>query len=112
MRRYGINVHRVHNLIWLVVTLFVFLGSLFFNVYGETYMSLFKEPFSTVTSPPVILQRGAAGTSTIYTNNTSARVSVGALNWLGGWNKLVKITINARSRATTYAQHIITIEIA
>jgi len=33
------------------------------------------EPYTTVTSPPVILEEGnCSGTSTIYTNNTSAKV--------------------------------------
>lgn len=48
-----------------------------------------------VTAPPVILQTGTAGSSLIYVNSTSAKVNVGALNWLGGWDKRVKITINS-----------------
>jgi hypothetical protein len=31
----------------------------------------------------------------IYVNSTSAKVNVGALNWLGGWDRRVKITINS-----------------
>ncbi|MFZ1038543.1 MAG: hypothetical protein WAN53_01510, partial [Candidatus Bathyarchaeia archaeon] len=48
-----------------------------------------------VTAPPVILQTGTAGSSLIYVNSTSAKVNVGALNWLCGWDKRVKITINS-----------------
>jgi len=36
------------------------------------------ESLATISSPPVILQNGTVGTSTIYTNNTSAKVSVEA----------------------------------
>jgi len=66
----------VHHSIRLVVTLFVLLGFLVQNVAGGVYMSLLMQPYATVTSPPVILQNGTAGTSTIYTNSTSAKVSV------------------------------------
>lgn len=41
---------------------------------AAAYYSLIKEPRTTVTPPPVILQTGTAGTSTVYTNNTSAKV--------------------------------------
>jgi hypothetical protein len=36
------------------------------------------QAYGTVSSPPVILEEGTAGTSTIYTNKTSAKVSVAA----------------------------------
>jgi hypothetical protein len=48
----------------------------------------------TVSLPPVILEEGTTGTSTIYTNSTSAKVSVAAPIWLSGWNKRVKIAID------------------
>jgi hypothetical protein len=76
MRNYIVDVHRVHDSIRLVVTLFVLLGFLVHNVAGSIYMSLLIEPYATVTSPPVILQSGTAGTSTIYMNSTSAKVNV------------------------------------
>jgi len=41
-------------------------------------MSLLMQPYVTVTSPPVKLEQGTAGSSTIYTNNTSAKVSATA----------------------------------
>lgn len=36
------------------------------------------QAYGAVTSPPVILEGGTAGSNTIYTNNTSARVWTGA----------------------------------
>ncbi len=43
--------------------------------YGERYLSLLAEPRVAASTPPVALQAGTAGTSLIYTNNTSAKVS-------------------------------------
>lgn len=60
---------------WLVATLFVLLGFLFPNVGGNTYFALLMEPRTTVSSPPVVLQAGTAGNSTIYMNGTSVRIS-------------------------------------
>jgi len=45
---------------------------------GSAYYSLVAQPYTTVSSPSVILQDGIVGTSTIYTNNTSAKVNVEA----------------------------------
>jgi hypothetical protein len=64
------------------------------SVAGSAYYSLILQHHATVASSPVILQEGTVGTSTIYTNNTSAMVSVGALNWLSDWDKRVKITLD------------------
>jgi len=48
---------------------------------ASVYYSLSKESQTTVGSPPVILEEGIAGSSTIYTNNTSAKVSACMLSW-------------------------------
>jgi len=69
---------KVRRLIWLVLTIFVLLGYSLQNAAGSVYYPLSLQPNTTVTTPPVILQAGTAGTSTIYTNNTSARVNVAA----------------------------------
>jgi len=64
--------------VFLVVTLSV-------SVYGSVYNTFYGQasPICAET-PKVVLQSGTAGTSTIYTNNTSAKVSVVApRNW---WN--------------------------
>jgi len=75
MRRYRVNVSIVHRSIQLVVLLFILLGILLPNVSGSVYQSLTMQPYATVALPPVILQDGTAGSSTIYTNDTTAKVS-------------------------------------
>ena len=70
---------RIRRLIWLVLTFFVLLGYSLQNVAGSAYYSIVMQPYATVTSPPVILEEGnCSGTTTIYTNNTSAKVKVAA----------------------------------
>ncbi len=61
---------------------------------ASVYCSLVMQASTPVTTSPVILQNGTAGTSTIYTNNTSAKVNVEAGNWLSGWGRRVKISID------------------
>jgi len=67
---------RIRLLIWLVLTVSVLVGYSLQSVAGTAYYSILMQNYATVSSPPVILQNGTAGTSTIYTNNTSAKVSV------------------------------------
>ena len=55
-----------------IMVLLILLGT----VDGSVNFPLWLQPDSTITSPPVSLQAGTAGSSTIYANNTSARVSV------------------------------------
>jgi hypothetical protein len=68
---------RVRDLILLALTLFL-ASSFLESVAGSVTMSLVMQPYTTVTSPPVSLEEGTAGSSTIYTNNTSAKVSAAA----------------------------------
>src|SRR3989304_2409535 len=85
------EVRRSLVLVANILVMFVLIG----NVFGFTRVSPYIEPSSTITSPPVFLQAGTTGSSTIYANNTSAEVSVVApRNWLSGWEKRVKITIS------------------
>jgi len=77
-----------------VISILILLGSLG-TTNASVYYSFVKESQTVVSSPPVILENGTAGTSIIYTNNTSAKVSVDSLNWLQSWEKRVKITINS-----------------
>lgn len=67
---------RFHRSVWGAVALLILLGFLLQNVAGTAYYALLMEPTTTVTSPPVELQAGTAGNSTIYANGTSALVSV------------------------------------
>jgi len=78
MQKYSINAQKLRQSVRLVATLFVLLTVLLPNVTGNIYFSLLAGPCATVNSPPVVLQAGTAGTSTIYTNGTSAKVSVEA----------------------------------
>jgi len=57
-----------------ILVLLAFTGS----VYGANVYFPYLEPGTTVTSPPTFLQAGTAGTSLIYANNTSAKVSAAA----------------------------------
>ena len=65
------------------------------TVSASIRASLFQQSSTSVASPSVILEQGTAGTSSIYTNKTSAMSRVGALNWLNGWNKRVRMTVNS-----------------
>ena len=69
---------RIRLPIWLVVTIFLLTGYSLQSAAGSAYYALIFLNHATVASSPVILQEGTAGTSTIYTNNTSAKVSVEA----------------------------------
>jgi len=48
------------------------------SAYGSAYSSLSLEPRTVVSSPPVFLQAGTAGSSLIYDNKTSAKVTTTA----------------------------------
>jgi len=70
---------KIRRLIWLVLTVSVLLGYSLQSVAGSAYYSNEMQNYATVSSPPVILEEGnCSGTSTIYTNNTSAKVNVEA----------------------------------
>jgi hypothetical protein len=59
----------------LLVFALCFVSSFLQEVAGAAYTSLVMQSSTTVTSPPVLLQTGTAGSSTIYANSTSAKVS-------------------------------------
>jgi len=75
---------RLDKTIWGALALLILLGLLLQNVAGTAYYSLLMEPTTTVATPPVELQQGTAGTSTIYENKTSALVSVSPSGGGGG----------------------------
>ena len=76
MLRKSLDHRRIRRLIWLVLTVFVLLGYSLQSVVGSVYYSMMMQAYGTISSPPVILEEGTAGSSTIYTNSTSAKVSV------------------------------------
>jgi len=69
---------RIQHLIWLILTVFVLLGYSLQSVLGSAYYFMVMQACGTVSSPPVTLEEGTAGSSTIYANETSAKVSVEA----------------------------------
>ena len=60
--------------IWLVLTILLILCYSLQNVAGTVYYSMLTDSQVSVSSPPVILQAGTSGSSTIYANSTSAKV--------------------------------------
>ena len=82
----------------------ILLFSLSVSVYGNVYNTYYGQasPIRAET-PKVILQQGTAGTSTIYTNNTSAKVAVNTTAWLSGWSYRKSHEIyNATGAGTNY----------
>ena len=92
-RRFGSKYVRF---VFIVVAIFTLLSSLG-TTTASSYYNLILRSQTTINPPEVILQNGTAGTSTIYANNTSAKVSVAAPSWLGGWDKRVKITVDSNN---------------
>lgn len=65
----------IRRVIWLALTIFVLLVHVLQSVTGTTYYCAIKRNYAALGSPPVVLQSGTAGSSTIYTNSTGAGVS-------------------------------------
>ena len=81
----------------LLATLFCLSSLLFENAYASVYSSPLFQPYATIAAPPVVLNSGTAGSSTIYTNGTSAKVSVSApvtQGWIANFQYRKKITFN------------------
>ena len=108
MQKNSTYAQKLRQSIWLVATLFVLLGFLFPNVGGNTYFALLMEPRTTVSSPPVVLQAGTAGNSTIYMNGTSARISAVANLTPAYYDYVLKVVNNAsdpwKIRLKAYSQ--------
>ncbi len=90
-----------------VLLLIVLVVTSFHAALGNKSYPIMTYAIGTVTSPSVILQNGTAGTSTIYTNGTSAKVSVAAPSnwWNSSWlyRKQITISENSGSDLTNYA---------
>jgi len=69
------KIRRSIKLVSIMFVLFCFLSP---NVVGSKYYAALISNSVTIASPSVILQNGTTGTTTIYANNTSAKVSVSA----------------------------------
>jgi hypothetical protein len=81
MLKYRREFRRFHRSVWGALALLILLGSLLQNVAGSAYYSLLMYHSTAVSSAPVELQAGTAGNSTIYTNGTSAKVSVSSYGY-------------------------------
>ena len=70
---------RIQRLIWLVLTVFFLLSCPLQSARASAYYSMVKQASVAIDSPRVILGAGNySGTTTIYANNTSAKVNVTA----------------------------------
>ena len=66
----------IRHVFLVIVTVFVLLFQALHGATGSPYYSELKNDHVAIDSPPVVLQSGTAGSSTIYMNSTSARSSV------------------------------------
>jgi hypothetical protein len=70
------NLKKIRRSIWSVLTVFILLCFLQQSAIGGEKYSILIQNHGAVASPLVILQSGTAGTSMIYMNSTSAKVSI------------------------------------
>lgn len=97
VKKHSVNARRILHSILLLATLFCSSSLSFEHAYASVYSSPLFQPYATIATPPVILNSGTAGSSTIYTNSTSAKVSVSApttQGWFTGFQYRKKITFN------------------
>ena len=78
MSKQNPNPRKAQLTIWLVLTLLILPPFLSASVSGNVEYPLPAQSYGTIASPPVMIQNGTTGTSTIYLNRTSAKVSVNA----------------------------------
>jgi hypothetical protein len=79
----------------LLVATLLLSSSLFLpRLWASVNTSLTEQASITIALPPVALQAGTAGNSTIYTNNTSAKATANATAWLSGWSYRKSHVIN------------------
>ena len=78
MKKETLGLRKIRRSILLVSLVFILFYSASQGVVGTEKYSIPSLSHGTVSSPPVPLENGTAGTSTIYTNNTSARVDTNA----------------------------------
>lgn len=86
---------KIRRLIWLVLTVFILSGYSLQSVAGSAYYSMVMQAYATVSSPPVILEKGNCSDAdvTVYTNKTRALVTVVAINSSTTFNYVLK-TVN------------------
>ena len=97
MVKYRREFRRVHKSIWGALALLLVFSFLLQNVAGIAYFSLLIGSSTAVASPPVELQEGTAGNSTIYANKTSALTSVNLT-----YPASETVSMDAKDRANSY----------
>jgi len=68
------RIPRLFSLVANMLVLVIFIG----NAFGSVYSPLALQASIPIDAPPVFLQTGTAGSSTIYANNTSAKIKATA----------------------------------
>ena len=66
----------IRYLVWLVLTFSIMLGYTSHGAWGGLHYSAVMQNYAALSLPPVILQAGTSGSSTVYMNNTSAKVNI------------------------------------
>jgi hypothetical protein len=98
---------QIRRLIWLVSIVFILFCSISQGVIGTEKYSILSLSHGTVSSPPVLLENGTAGTSIIYMNNTSAKVDTPAS--IPTYDYVLKIVNNVsdawKIRLNAYSQN-------
>jgi len=75
MPEYRRESRKFRSFVWEALALLLIVSSLLHCAAGSTYISSLTDSHATVKSPPVRLEAGTAGTSIVYENETSAKVS-------------------------------------
>lgn len=81
----------------LVITLSVIFSCPCRNVFGDINDFMNLNSYMDCVTPLVILENGANNTSTIYTNNTSAKITINANSTPSTYNYSLNITNNNAS---------------
>jgi hypothetical protein len=89
------------NLFPIIIILVALSATAEGSVYNINYC---QASLITAETPKVILQQGTAGTSMIYVNNTSAKVTVSPSSWFSGWAYRKRHVINKAGGAGTNYQ--------
>jgi hypothetical protein len=88
----------IRHTVRLAVAMLVLFISVLQSSSGATYYALLKQSYLQIESPLVTLKNGADNVSTIYTNSTSAKISINATPSLLTYNYSLDI-VNSNSSA-------------
>lgn len=94
MRKNSINPCGVFHSVLSVAILFSLLSLLFGNTFASVHANPYLQPRGTITTSQIALYSGTTGDSTIYTNSTSATVTVQPSWYDPGWGYRRRITVD------------------